>query len=127
MLNDAKVASVRFLNDKVLATRINQEKKFEAYYQVPLKYTIYLPDLFPIQRPDDGFCWRLLPLLIIWKTESLNKIKLKTIDFTNNQYLRYERITLKCPPFLSYLREKNHIKSQCLYCNLSKQYAKIRN
>ena len=44
MLNDAKVASVRFLNDKVLATRINQEKKFEPYFQVPLKYTIYLPD-----------------------------------------------------------------------------------
>ena len=44
MLNDAKVASVRFLNGKVLASRINQEEKFITYFKVPIKYTIYLPN-----------------------------------------------------------------------------------
>ena len=44
MLNDAKVASVRFLKGKVLATRISQEKKFEPYFRVPIKYPINLQD-----------------------------------------------------------------------------------
>ena len=44
MLNDDKVSLVRFLNDKVCATRINQEKNLELYFQVPIKYAIYLLD-----------------------------------------------------------------------------------
>ena len=44
MLNDDKVTSVRFLKDKVLATRISQEKKFEPYFRVPIKYPINLQD-----------------------------------------------------------------------------------
>ena len=44
MLNDDKVTSVRFLKGKVLATRISQEKKFEPYFQVPIKYPINLQD-----------------------------------------------------------------------------------
>ena len=36
MLNDAKVASVRFLIGKVWATRISEEKKFEPHFQVNL-------------------------------------------------------------------------------------------
>ena len=34
MLNDANVASVRFLTGKVWATRISKEKKFEHHFQV---------------------------------------------------------------------------------------------
>ena len=44
MLNDDKVTSVRFLKGKVLATRISQEKKFEPYFRVPIKYPINLQD-----------------------------------------------------------------------------------
>ena len=44
MLTDDKVTSVRFLKDKVLATRISQEKKFEPYFRVPIKYPINLQD-----------------------------------------------------------------------------------
>ena len=44
ILNDAKVASFRFLKGKVLATRISQEKKFEPYFRVPIKYPINLQD-----------------------------------------------------------------------------------
>ena len=44
MLNDDKVTSVRFLKGKVLATRISQEKKFEPYFRVPIKYSINLQD-----------------------------------------------------------------------------------
>ena len=36
MLNDAKVASVRFLTGNVWATRISKEKKFEPHFQVNL-------------------------------------------------------------------------------------------
>ena len=43
MLNDAKVASVRFLTGKVWATKISKEKKFEPHFQVNLGicWTIY--------------------------------------------------------------------------------------
>ena len=44
MLNDVKVTSVRFLKGKVLAIRISQEKKFEPYFRVPIKYPINLQD-----------------------------------------------------------------------------------
>ena len=46
MLNDAKVASVRFLKWKALVTRISQEKKFEPYFRVPIKYPINLQDYY---------------------------------------------------------------------------------
>ena len=42
MLNEDKVTSVRF--SKVLATKISQEKKFEPYFRVPIKYPINLQD-----------------------------------------------------------------------------------
>ena len=51
MPSDAKVASVRFLNGKVLAPRINHENKFEPCFQVPIKYTIYLPDYYFVLSP----------------------------------------------------------------------------
>ena len=44
MLNDAKVASLRFFKDNVCTTRINQEKKFKIKFQVLLKFAQILPD-----------------------------------------------------------------------------------
>ena len=36
MLNDDKMSSFKFLNGKVLATRINQEKRVQPYFQVTI-------------------------------------------------------------------------------------------
>ena len=44
MFNDDKVPLVRFINAKVKASRINQEKNFEPYFQVQKTYAIYLLD-----------------------------------------------------------------------------------
>ena len=44
MLNDARVASLRFFKDNVCTTRINKEKKFKIKFQVLLKFAQILPD-----------------------------------------------------------------------------------
>ena len=44
MLNDARVASLRFFKYNVCTTRINKEKNFKIKFQVPLKYAQILPD-----------------------------------------------------------------------------------
>jgi len=43
MLNDARVASLRFLQDSVCTTRINKEKKFKIKLRVP-EFVQILPD-----------------------------------------------------------------------------------
>ena len=44
MLNDARVASLRFFMDNICTTRINKEKKFKIKFQVLLKFAQILPD-----------------------------------------------------------------------------------
>jgi len=46
MLNDARVASLRFLKDSVCTTRINKEKKFKINFQVLPEFAQILPDYF---------------------------------------------------------------------------------
>ena len=44
MLNDARVASLRFFKDNVCTTRINKEKKFKIKFQVLPEFAQILPD-----------------------------------------------------------------------------------
>ena len=44
MLNDARVASLRFFKDNICTTRINQEKKFKIKFQVLQKFAQILLD-----------------------------------------------------------------------------------
>ena len=44
MFNYDKVSLVRFSNNKVWASSLHQEKNFEPFFQVPIKYAIYLLD-----------------------------------------------------------------------------------
>jgi len=44
MLNDARVASLRFFKDNVCITRINKEKKFKIKFQGLPEFAQILPD-----------------------------------------------------------------------------------
>jgi len=44
MLNDARVASLRFFKDNVCPTRIDKEKKFKIKFQVHPEFAQILPD-----------------------------------------------------------------------------------
>jgi len=44
MLNDARVASLKFFEDNVCITRINKEKKFKIKFQVLPEFAQILPD-----------------------------------------------------------------------------------
>ena len=60
MLNDARVASLRFFKDNVYTTRIKKEKKFKIKFQVVLKFAGNLPDYSFIIGPS------LLLLLLLY-------------------------------------------------------------
>ena len=44
MVNEDKVSSVRFLKRQDLGYKSQSRKNVEPYFQVPIKYAIYLPD-----------------------------------------------------------------------------------
>ena len=46
-LNDARAASLGFLEDNVITTRINKEKNFKIKFQVLLKFAQIPPDNYP--------------------------------------------------------------------------------
>ena len=64
MLNDARVASLKFFKDNVCTTRINKEKKNKIKFQVLLKFAQILTEFITVW----GFTLRHAAMDDLWNS-----------------------------------------------------------